>query len=114
MRELHANRVQFSHVRVFSDSHNVQKSVTRIMYLGPLPSGQSARSREGGLLPGKIAWYDRVILFVRKPAKRCMKYRICVESLWTARRGAAGNITAAGGIVASGEKCGICPERRMC
>ena len=30
-------RVQFSHVRVFSDSRNVQKSVTRIMYLEPLP-----------------------------------------------------------------------------
>ena len=47
MRELHAKRVQFSyvrvfsvHVRVFSDSRNVQKSVTRIIYLGPLPEAQ--------------------------------------------------------------------------
>ena len=29
--------VRFSHVRVFSDSRNVQKSVTQIIYLGPLP-----------------------------------------------------------------------------
>ena len=29
--------VQCSHVRVFSDSRNVQKSVTEIIYLGPLP-----------------------------------------------------------------------------
>ena len=33
-------RVQFSHGRVFSDSRNVQKSVTRIIYLGPLPTGK--------------------------------------------------------------------------
>ena len=48
MGELHAKRVQFSHVRVkrvqfshvrvFSDSRNVQKSVTQIIYLGPLPT----------------------------------------------------------------------------
>ena len=35
-------RVQFSHVRVFSDRdsrrRNVQKNVTRIIYLGPLPN----------------------------------------------------------------------------
>ena len=31
--------MQFSHVRVFSDSHNVQKSVTQIIYLRPLPGG---------------------------------------------------------------------------
>ena len=30
--------LQFSLVRVFSDSRNVQKSVTRIIYLGPLPT----------------------------------------------------------------------------
>ena len=29
--------MQFTHVGVFSDSRNVQKSVTRIKYLGPLP-----------------------------------------------------------------------------
>ena len=34
----HTCRVQFSHVRVFSEPHDVQKSVTRIIYLGPLPS----------------------------------------------------------------------------
>ena len=38
----HARRVQFSHVRVFSDLRNVQKSVTRIIYLRPLPSGQTS------------------------------------------------------------------------
>ena len=32
--------VQFSHVHVFLDSHNVQKSVTWIIYLGPLPRAQ--------------------------------------------------------------------------
>ena len=42
MRESHAKRVQFSHVRVFSDLRNVQKSVTRIIYLRPLPSGQTS------------------------------------------------------------------------
>ena len=31
-------RVQFTHVHVFSDSLNVQKSVTQIIYLWPLPS----------------------------------------------------------------------------
>ena len=31
-------RVQFSHGRVFSDSSNVQKCVTQIIYLGPLPT----------------------------------------------------------------------------
>ena len=40
IRELHAFRVQFSNVRVFSDSRNVQKSLTRIIYLGPLPKAQ--------------------------------------------------------------------------
>ena len=35
-----AFHVQFSHVRVFSDSRIVQKSVTRIIYLGPLPIDQ--------------------------------------------------------------------------
>ena len=30
-------RVQFSHVRVFYDSRNLQKSVTQIINLGPLP-----------------------------------------------------------------------------
>ena len=33
---------QFSHVCVFSDLRNVQKSVTRIIYLGPLPKEQVA------------------------------------------------------------------------
>ena len=37
-RETHAKRVRFSHVRVFSDSRNVQKSVTQIVYLRPLPT----------------------------------------------------------------------------
>ena len=43
MLELHTFRVQFSfcvqflHVSVFSDWHNMQKSVTQIIYLGPLP-----------------------------------------------------------------------------
>ena len=36
MRESRAFR--FSHGRVLFDSHNVQKSVTQIIYLGPLPS----------------------------------------------------------------------------
>ena len=49
MLELHAKRVQFLHVcvkrvqflhvRVFSDWHNMQKSVTQIIYLWPLPNG---------------------------------------------------------------------------
>ena len=38
-------RVQFSHVRVFSDSRNVQKSVTQIIYLGPLPRDQRSPDR---------------------------------------------------------------------
>ena len=38
-----ALRVQFSHVRVFSDSLNVQKRVKRIIYLGPLPTEQGGR-----------------------------------------------------------------------
>ena len=37
----HAQLVLFSHVRVFSDSRNVQKSVTQIIYLGPLPNEPS-------------------------------------------------------------------------
>ena len=37
-RELHAFRVQESHGSVFSDSLNVQKCVTQIIYLGPLPN----------------------------------------------------------------------------
>ena len=36
--ELHAKRVQFSHVRVFSDLHKGPKSVTQLIYLGPLPT----------------------------------------------------------------------------
>ena len=44
MRELHAFRVQFSHVRVFSDSRNVQTRVTRIIYLGPLPNADWIRA----------------------------------------------------------------------
>ena len=32
--------LQFSHIRVFSDSRNVQKSVTRIIYLGSLPTAR--------------------------------------------------------------------------
>ena len=35
-------RVRFSHVRVFSDSRKVQKSVTQIIYLRPLPIVHSA------------------------------------------------------------------------
>ena len=38
MRESHALRVLLSHGRVFCDSRKVQKSVTQIIYLGPLPS----------------------------------------------------------------------------
>ena len=34
--------VQLSHVRVFSDSRNVQKSVTQIIYLWPLPRAPSS------------------------------------------------------------------------
>ena len=54
MRELHAfwkhtdickNCTRF--VRVFSDSRNVQNSVARIIYLGPLPSGHSDGGRCG-------------------------------------------------------------------
>ena len=33
-------RVQFLHGRVFSDSRNVQKCATQIIYLGPLPNRQ--------------------------------------------------------------------------
>ena len=36
--------MQFSHVSVFSDSRNVQKSVTQIMYLGPLSTFHQLRS----------------------------------------------------------------------
>ena len=39
--------MQFSHVSVFSDSHNVQKSVTLIIYLGPLPTGLEQKSWTG-------------------------------------------------------------------
>ena len=42
MRELHLlpceNRTRFSHGRRFFNSRNVQKCVTQIIYLGPLPS----------------------------------------------------------------------------
>ena len=38
---MHALSVQFSHVRLFSDSRNMQKSVTQIIYLRPLPRTQS-------------------------------------------------------------------------
>ena len=59
VRELHAFRVQFSHVRVFSDSRNVQKSVTQIIYLGPLPSGgdkqQKLEVKEGGKLGSRTS-----------------------------------------------------------
>ena len=41
-------RVQFSHVRVFSDSRNAQKSLTQIIYRGPLPSGGSGGGGGGG------------------------------------------------------------------
>ena len=50
MRELHAKThghsriARVSHGRVFSDSRNVQKSVTRIIYLGPLPRAGWPRS----------------------------------------------------------------------
>ena len=37
-----ASETQFSHVSVFSESRNMQKSVTQIIYLGPLPRGQWA------------------------------------------------------------------------
>ena len=37
----HTKRVRFSHGRVLFDSRNVQKCVTQIIYLGPLPSRQS-------------------------------------------------------------------------
>ena len=39
MRESQMKRVQFSHVLVFSDSRNVRKSVTQIIYLSPLRRG---------------------------------------------------------------------------
>ena len=39
----HTFRVQFSHARVFSDSRNVRKRATRIIYLGPLPTAGCAR-----------------------------------------------------------------------
>ena len=57
MRESHAilknlwpceNRTQFSHGRRFLDSRNAQKSVTQIIYLGPLPT---ARRRPKGHSP---------------------------------------------------------------
>ena len=58
----HAFRVSvcFSHVRVFSDSRNVQKSVTQIIYLGPLPCGQARAGAgpggaQGSQNPGKSA-----------------------------------------------------------
>ena len=38
MSHVFTKRVQFSHVRVFSDSRNMQKSVALIIYLWPLPS----------------------------------------------------------------------------
>ena len=45
--------MQFSHVRVFSGSRNVQKKVTQIIYLGPLPSlpVRPDPGRSGGLEP---------------------------------------------------------------
>ena len=43
MRFSHVSVFSDSHVRVFSDSRNVQKSVTRIIYLGPLPSLQGLK-----------------------------------------------------------------------
>ena len=40
---------------MFSDSRNVQKSVTRIIYLGPLPIG--ANVKDGGILK-----FDSILL----------------------------------------------------
>ena len=45
MQELHVFRVQVSQVRVFFDLLNVQKSVTQIIYLGPLPTAQQSTER---------------------------------------------------------------------
>ena len=58
MRELHAKHVQFSHVRVFSESRDVQKSVTRIIYLGPLPTdrGRDGRGTVRGRGAGRAGW----------------------------------------------------------
>ena len=38
MLESHAFRMRYSHGSVLFDSRNVQKSVTQIIYLGPLPT----------------------------------------------------------------------------
>ena len=42
VRELHAKRVQFSHVRVFSDSRNVQKRATKSDTSGHCLAGSKA------------------------------------------------------------------------
>ena len=52
MQELHAKKVRFSHGPVLFDSHNVQKSVTQIIYLWPLPSLGQGAARESDLVWG--------------------------------------------------------------
>ena len=75
--EAHAFRVRFSHVRVFFDSRNVQKSVTRIIYLGPLPSAprQCALSQWGQIY-NVAYWYFKLAAQGREGlANSCPKHR---------------------------------------
>ena len=58
--------VQFSHVRVFSGSRNVQKSVTRIIYLGPPPVGRVGRARVMGQAVSE-SWCAKNVLPSRFP-----------------------------------------------
>ena len=54
--------VQFSHVHVFFDSHNVQKSVKQIIYLWPLPTGMCHNSSHESWQPGlQMIFHDNLL-----------------------------------------------------
>ena len=61
-------RVRFSHGRVLFDSRNVQKSVTQIIYLGPLPKARrEAVVVDGGLIKHLGAYRFYFCLFCPLP-----------------------------------------------
>ena len=49
-------QVQFSHVHVFSDLCNVQKGVTQIIYLWPLPIGKEDYEEKGQQNFNAVTW----------------------------------------------------------
>ena len=75
IRESHAKRVRFSHVCVFSDSRNVQKSVTQIIYFGPLPMLHHRSRRPGRRQRPFPAFAPRALQQGRQAVR---KYELCV------------------------------------